>query len=151
MDGRTEARQPRTLSRCASRVPEAPLAADRRLADLLSVTDNSAGDRARALLIASAVHNLGAPRTINLPSLPLEMLHPRHESQFTITALATSAEAIGGCRGQRLDLSETGRPTLVQRPAGGDMPSRISAWIEEGSWASLPGRGHDAGCRGRRR
>ena len=103
------------------------------LAALLSVTDTTAGDRARALLIASAVHNLGAPRTINLPSLPLEMLHPRHEAQFTITALAPNGESIGACRGQRLDLSETARPTLVQRPAGGDMPSRISAWIEEGS------------------
>ncbi len=103
------------------------------LADLLSVTDTIAGDRARALLIASAAHNLGAPRTINLPSLPLEMLHPRHEPQFTITAFSPRAESIGGCRGQRLDLSETARPTLVQRPAGGDMSSRISAWIEERS------------------
>lgn len=39
-------------------------------------------DEARLLLADSAAHNLGAPRTINLPNLPLEFLHPRNRHRL---------------------------------------------------------------------
>lgn len=98
------------------------------LAELLSLRTADARDRALALLLESARHNLGAPRTINLPSLPLELLHQRNQARFVITR--TSMDHVGDCDAMRLDLTETVTPTLIQRPEGGDMPSRVSAWVE---------------------
>lgn len=100
------------------------------LSALLSLQNGDATDRARALLFAGAVHNLGAPRTINLPSLPLEFLHPRNAGRLTLSASQPADTTRGACRGRQLDLVETLRPTLIQRPLGGDMPSRVSAWVE---------------------
>lgn len=98
------------------------------LAELLSLESADGRDRALALLLESARHNLGAPRTINLPSLPLELLHVRNQARFVI--VRTSMDRVGDCNAMRLDLSETVTPTLIQRPEGGDMPSRVSAWVE---------------------
>ncbi|MEZ5289387.1 MAG: hypothetical protein R2712_32215, partial [Vicinamibacterales bacterium] len=78
--------------------------------------------------LEGARHNLGAPRTINLPSLPLEFLHVRNRDRLTI--VGTHTERADGCQAVRLELEETARPTLIQRPEGGDMPSRLSAWVE---------------------
>jgi hypothetical protein len=100
---------------------------------LLAVERTESQDRARALLIASAAHNLGAPRTINLPSLPLEFLHGRNTHRLTIVAAASQLEGRSECRGRRLDFRESALPTLIQRPEGGDMPSRVAAWVEPGS------------------
>lgn len=98
------------------------------LTELLALASVDARDRALALLLASARHNLGAPRTINLPSLPLELLHLRNEARFAIDR--TSRDRVGDCDALRLDLVETVTPTLIQRPEGGDMPSRVAAWVE---------------------
>ncbi|MEP7118233.1 MAG: hypothetical protein ABI880_11665 [Acidobacteriota bacterium] len=75
-----------------------------------------------------ARHNLGAPRTISLPSLPLELLHPRNRAHFAIEN--TSNDRVDDCAALRLDLVETATPTLIQRPQGGTMPSRVTAWVE---------------------
>lgn len=98
------------------------------LAELLALETVDARDRALALLLESARHNLGAPRTTNLPSLPLELLHRRNEARFVIEQ--SSRDRVGDCDALRLDLQETGRPTLIQRPSGGDMPSHVAAWVE---------------------
>lgn len=98
------------------------------LADLLALETVDARDRALALLLESARHNLGAPRTTNLPSLPLELLHRRNEARFVIEQ--SSRDRTGDCDALRLDLQETVRPTLIQRPSGGDMPSHVAAWVE---------------------
>ncbi len=103
------------------------------LRQLLSVQNTESTDRARALLVAGATYNLGAPRTINLPSLPLEFLHPRNAGRLTLTAGGSAAVTSGTCQGHRVDLVESLRPTLIQRPLGGDMPSRLSAWVEPGT------------------
>ena len=100
------------------------------LETLLKANSVDARDRAMALLRESARHNLGAPRTINLPSLPLELLHPRNRAQFTLDH--TSNERVDDCP-LRLDLVETVTPTLIQRPEGGNMPSRVAAWVEPAS------------------
>lgn len=98
------------------------------LEDLLRMDSDDARARAMALLLEGARHNLGAPRTINLPSLPLELLHLRNQGRFVITG--TYRDRTGDCDALRLDLEETVRPTLIQRPGGGDMPSRVAAWVE---------------------
>lgn len=98
------------------------------LEELLKLDSKDGRDRAMALLLEGARHNLGAPRTINLPSLPLELLHVRNQGRFVI--VGTYAERVGDCKALRLEMDETARPTLIQRPEGGDMPSEVSAWVE---------------------
>lgn len=100
----------------------------RSLAELLVLETADARDRALALLLESARHNLGAPRTINLPSLPLELLHLRNQGRFVIDR--ATHDRVGRCDALRLDLVETVTPTLIQRPEGGNMPSRVAAWVE---------------------
>ena len=101
------------------------------LEDLLKATSDDARERAMVLLLESARHNLGAPRTINLPSLPLELLHQRNQARYVIET--TSSDRVGDCQASRLDLAETARPTIIQRPEGGDMPTHVSAWVEPDS------------------
>lgn len=98
------------------------------LEDLLKATSDDARERAMLLLLESARHNLGAPRTINLPSLPLELLHERNSARYVIET--TSGDHVGDCQAMRIDLAETARPTIIQRPEGGDMTTRVSAWVE---------------------
>lgn len=98
------------------------------LEDLLKHDSTDARERAMALLLDGARHNLGALRTINLPSLPLELLHVRNRARFII--VGARAERAGECAALRLDMEETARPTLIQRPEGGDMPSMVRAWVD---------------------
>lgn len=98
------------------------------LEELLKASSDDARERAMVLLLESARHNLGAPRTINLPSLPLELLHRRNEARFAIET--SDRERVGDCQAVRLGLAETARPTIIQRPEGGDMPTHVTAWVE---------------------
>lgn len=88
-------------------------------------------DQARSLLLQSASQNLGAPRTTNLPNLPLELLHPRNRHRFAHRY--DGREKIRGINTVRLVLNERASPTIIQRPEGGDMNSIVSAWVEERS------------------
>jgi hypothetical protein len=99
------------------------------LLELLKAQSDDAAQRAGLLLLESARHNLGAPRAINLPSLSLELLHRRHQARFVIET--SEPDVVAGCRALRLHLVETARPTIIQRPEGGDMPSRVTAWVEQ--------------------
>jgi hypothetical protein len=100
---------------------------------LLELLARGPDEQRRAATIAreSARHNLGEPRTINVPTLPLEFLHPRNRARLTFTLL--TIEHIGGRQVRHLTFEETQRPTLVRSPANGDLVSYGSAWIEEGS------------------
>ncbi len=98
------------------------------LLDLLKAQTDDSQERAMTLLRESARHNLGAPRTINLPSLPLELLHIRNQARFVITA--HEMDRTNHCRAMRLMLQETVTPTLIQTPKGGNMPSRVFAWVD---------------------
>jgi hypothetical protein len=98
------------------------------LVDLLKAQTDDSRERAMTLLLESAKHNLGAARTINLPSLPLELLHPRNQARFVI-----SAHEMGRtdhCGAMRLMFEETVTPTVIQNPTGGNMPSRVFAWVD---------------------
>lgn len=63
----------------------------------------------------NATHNLGNPRSINVPTLPLELLDARHAAAFTVTA---------GRPSQR-DGRMVQRVTFVERP-----PGRLVAYTE---------------------
>lgn len=85
-------------------------------------------DDARRLLAESAQHNLGLPRTTNLPNLPLEFLHLRNRRRLLPRLDGT--ETIRGTRASRIVFIERVTPTLIRNPNGDDMPSVIRAWID---------------------
>ena len=98
------------------------------LALLLSDGARDDFDQARLLLEQSAGHNLGAPRTINLPNLPLELLHPRHRKRFNMHIEMN--EKLDGHQTVRVRFEEVMAPSIIGNPVVGDMPSTISAWVE---------------------
>ena len=100
---------------------------------LLELLARGPDEQRRAATIAreSARYNLGEPRTINVPTLPLEFLHPRNRARLTFTLL--TIEHIGSRRLRRIAFEETQRPTLVRGPGNEDLWSYGSAWIEEGT------------------
>jgi hypothetical protein len=85
-------------------------------------------DQARLLLGQSAEHNLGFPRTTNLPNLPLEFLHPRNRHR--LHHRVDGMERIRGVQTARLVFDEHSTPTIIRRPDGGEMRSLITAWVE---------------------
>jgi len=95
---------------------------------LMTTLKSQGYDAARELLQASAQHNLGLPRTTNLPNLPLEFLHPRNRKRFL--PRADGRERIRGRDTTRVVFLERMTPTLIRNPKGGDMPSVVRAWID---------------------
>ena len=91
------------------------------------------GTTAAAARIAeeSSRFNLGntlVTRNINVPTLVLEMLHPRHQWRFR---LSKSGEAeIAGTRTWRLDYKERERPTFIRNSNGRDRPTHGSMWVD---------------------
>jgi hypothetical protein len=98
------------------------------LIEALTSGGATAREQARALLQASATHNLGEPRTINLPNLPLELLQPRHRHRFRI--VSQGADRVGGVQTVVILFEETHTPTVIQRPRGGDIFTVVRAWVE---------------------
>lgn len=84
--------------------------------------------RARTMLSDSARFNLGKPRTINLPNLPLEVLQPQHAARFSVRI--AGSERIGGHRTTKLVFVENVSPTIVREFDGSDMRSIVSAFVE---------------------
>jgi len=98
------------------------------LREVLSSGAKDDYQKAKEMLADSARFNLGEPRTINLPNLPLEMLHLRHARRFSVRT--TGQESIRGKRTTRLVFVETFSPTIIKATDSGDMRSIITAWIE---------------------
>jgi hypothetical protein len=101
---------------------------DQRLQALLS--DGALGQAAR-IAAQNARFNLGGDvmaRTVNVPTLALEMLHPRTRPRFR--ARRAGAEVFDGRAGWLVDFRERERPTVVRRPDGRDQPSRVLALID---------------------
>jgi len=98
------------------------------LGDLMRRGRGDNYQEARELLAASAAHNLGAARTINLPNLPLELLHPRHRRRFSHEIFAR--DKLHGVPTVLLRLTEHTSPTIIRQADGGDMNTVVWAWIE---------------------
>ena len=54
----------------------------------------------------------------------------RAHQLFLDLGLGSTRDRTGDCDALRLDLVETVTPTLIQRPEGGNMPSKVAAWVE---------------------
>ncbi|HUE85528.1 MAG TPA: hypothetical protein VMO26_05570 [Vicinamibacterales bacterium] len=84
-----------------------------------------------AIVHASSVHNLGASRTINMPTVPLELLHPRNRARFSFRLAGTAT--ISRTPTRELRFQEQSTPSLVQDVSGRHLLAEGSVWIEPAS------------------
>ena len=98
-----------------------------RLAELLQ-RGGDVLEQARVIANAGAEHNLGLPRTINVPTAVLEILHPQHRARFRYTNAGSAT--LRGVATTILAFEETVRPTIVRQPNGGNIVSSGRAWVE---------------------
>lgn len=84
---------------------------------------------ANTILADSARYNLGAPRTTNLPNLPLELLHPRSRKRFSYAV--AGHDTIDGTKVSILSAQEDTAPTLIRMPDGTDLFSQVEAWVDD--------------------
>ena len=85
-------------------------------------------DEAARITAASAAHNLGGVRTINMPTTPLELLHPDHHVQYLFRLRGT--DRIDGVTTTRLEFEEFDEPTIIGNPEGDPLFIRGTAWVE---------------------
>ena len=99
---------------------------------LLALLRQPVGERgswARALAVSNARHNLGYPRTTNMPTLPLELMHPRNRARYSFHY--EGSESIARMMTARMSFVEQTRPTLIRSPDGTiDLLTRGTLWIE---------------------
>ena len=91
------------------------------------------GGAASAARIAdeSSRFNLGntvVTRNINVPTLVLEMLHPRNQPRFSFDK--AGEETIDGVRTWRLEFKERQRPTFIRDRNRRDRPSHGYVWLD---------------------
>jgi hypothetical protein len=100
---------------------------------VVDVLSSNGGDIKKALAIAnaSARYNLGLPRTINVPTAPLDIIHPRYHDVHTFTV--RGEESIDGVPTMIIGFEEMTRPTLVREPSGVNLVSSGRVWIEPAS------------------
>jgi hypothetical protein len=101
---------------------------DDRLTRLLA---SGAVSQARRINDQNARYNLASerfPRTVNKPTLPLELLQPRYRNRFT--ARRTGSEPFGDRLGWVLEFRERRRPTIVGTPDGKDLVSQVELLVD---------------------
>jgi hypothetical protein len=102
-----------------------------RLQELVKQLDSQALQEAAKIILRSAQHNLGGLRTVNMPTVPLEILHPIRHVQLMFKVGGT--DTIGGTRTTRLEFEEFDEPTIISTTEGAPMFVKGSAWLEAGS------------------
>jgi hypothetical protein len=97
------------------------------LGELLKHPGTDFFDRAISIVEASSEHNLGGPRTINMPTVPLEALSAANHPRYIFKLRGN--DRVSGVETRRLDFEEFDEPTLVHGIDGGSLWSRGSAWL----------------------
>lgn len=103
---------------------------------ILDVLASSSGDltKAREIAKASSRHNLGLPRTINVPTAPLEIIHPLHRGAHHYRLAAD--DSVRGTRTVVIEFEETGRPALLRDGRTGEnLVSSGRVWVAPASGA----------------
>jgi hypothetical protein len=101
---------------------------DDRLRRLLA---SGGTNQARQISELNARYNLASDRfarTINTPTLALELLQPRYRNRFT--ARRIGSVALGGGLGWVLAFTERRRPTIVRTPQGRNRASRVELLVD---------------------
>jgi hypothetical protein len=100
-----------------------------RLEGWLAASRPSFMHKARALALEQARYNVGPiVRTINVPTLALEILMPHRQDRFRFRQQGT--ERIDGADVHVVTFEERRRPTLIRTPEGRDLPASGRLWIE---------------------
>jgi len=97
------------------------------------MAEGSAESARQALRISreNARYNLGddiVARTINVPTVALEFIHPRHRSRVSFEK--RGEEVIDDVRAWVLSFRERARPTLLRTPDGKDRRARGAVWVD---------------------
>jgi hypothetical protein len=99
---------------------------------LQALLSSGAVDRAKVLSTESARYNLGPQgfiRTINIPTLALDLLLPSARSRFRFRQQGTRVDAAGGTVWQ-ITYQEKERPTIIKTPDGASVVARGTFWID---------------------
>jgi hypothetical protein len=108
---------------------------EERLLSLLADGSADAAREAFRLTRDNARFNLGeeiVTRTINVPTVALDILHPRHRDRLRVTRRGD--ETIDGTEAWALAFEERdGRGTILRTPRGGNRRLRGGAWIDPGT------------------
>jgi hypothetical protein len=99
---------------------------------LQALLSSGAVDRAKVLSTESARYNLGPQgfmRTINIPTLALDLLLPSARTRFRFRHQATRVDAAGGTVWQ-ITYQEKERPTIIKTPDGASVVARGTFWID---------------------
>lgn len=107
-------------------------AAGQSVSDVLTSGKDVAA-QARAIADASAAHNLGTPRTTNVPTAALEIVHPRNFAAHRFEARGN--DIVRGTRVAVIGFTEVRRPPLVRNPAGKELVSRGRIWVDAATGA----------------
>lgn len=102
------------------------------LANLLSIGSTDTLAQAQLLVVQSSEHNLGLPRTINVPTLPLELLSGRYRHRFEVKF--AGKEKLRGRSVNVIDLIELGPEPIIYN-GGYPLQSRLRAWVDAGTGA----------------
>lgn len=101
---------------------------DDALVKLLSAPSTDRQELSRKLLAANAKYNAGrVKRTVNLPTLPLVFLLPRHQGRFAFRL--GDRRTIESTSVVEVLFTETSRPTFVDGPNGAGLPASGRFWI----------------------
>ena len=103
---------------------------------LALLADGSAASSQQALRITreNARFNIGddvVTRTINVPTVALDLIHQRHRSRMSIEK--RGEEMVQGRLAWVLAFRERDRPTIMRTPDGKDRRSRGTAWVDPAS------------------
>lgn len=93
------------------------------------VSSGTTGSAAR-IAQESSRFNLGntvVTRNINVPTLVLEMLHPRNQARFSFSK--AGEETIGTAHTWRIEYTEKQRPTFIRNSNGRDRVSHGFVWV----------------------
>lgn len=113
--------------RNVQRINGKPLVGVKPLAELLATTGTDALQQASILVNESAKYNLGNPRTINMPNLPLELLSRKYRHRYEASHQRRST--LHGHATDEVELMEIGGDPIVYNE-GRQMKTRVRAWID---------------------
>ena len=98
-----------------------------RLAELFAKPSATAVQQARRIAEESARFNIGPIfRTINDPTIVLELLDPRHAARMRFSRAGTADDG----RVWVVRFVETGRPTIIRTRGFHDQPAQGRAWVD---------------------
>lgn len=98
----------------------------RALVALFGEGSDAAMEAARAIVETSSAHHLGLPRTVNVPTLPLELVHPRRRSAFEVEDAGIDRKV------RRLVFRERGAGGIVRFGGLGFLHATVTVWVEPG-------------------